>query len=134
LCHVTLDHCGPAFPWADLAAAGPGGGKKNLAEAEKATIDGGEKNYIPNTGTEAWIVGGLKNKAEGEKSSVSGGLKNHSSGLYSSILGGEKNTASGEGSSASGGEENTALPTYSSILGGKKHEAKLSLECIPSCP
>jgi hypothetical protein len=117
------------------------GGLRNTASGENSSVSGGEANTASFEGD--WIGGGKGNAEKGvlteegsfgQDASIAGGNANETTESYASILGGVKNKASAESSSVSGGKENAAAGKYSSILGGKLHEAKLELECIPSCP
>ena len=100
-----------------------GGGtpRPNRAQADYATIGGGQENVA--AGFASCIGGGQYNTASAYNSAVAGGGGNNAAGTAASVGGGEANTASGDLSVVPGGTWNWATGSFSAIPGGSYNVA-----------
>jgi hypothetical protein len=98
-----------------------GGGLRNQARRNYATISGGLNNTV--NAEKGAVGGGAVNLAGGEASVVGGGEYNSAQGNFSAIAGGQLNNTGQAHSAIGGGYDNDATAAASTVAGGNTNHA-----------
>jgi len=128
---------------ADYATIAGGGSDPGASETRNrvtdkyGTIGGGGDNQAGNDDTDttntpyATVGGGRSNLAWNDYTTVAGGNDNQATGLRATVGGGLSNTSTNNSTTVAGGRENQATGAYSAVGGGRENVASGYYSAIP---